>query len=72
MVFAAPAILATVFATICVTSSTPPTPPAPSAAENSETFFKGLKEVICPFDFFVVTVRGVLRIMKMVLSKEHH
>ena len=49
--FAVPGILAMILAIAGVTTSRPPTPPAPSAAQDSESFFKGLEHVcICVSD----------------------
>jgi FLVCR family MFS transporter 7 len=44
--FAVPGVVAMILAIAGVTTSRPPTPPAPSAAQDSETFFNGLKQVL--------------------------
>jgi hypothetical protein len=48
-IFAGPGVLAMILAIAGVTTSRPPTPPAPSAAQDSETFFKGLKQVFTSY-----------------------
>ena len=51
-IISGPAFFATLMATFGVWSSVPPTPPTASAAEDSEPFFKGLKQVIVVFCFY--------------------
>ncbi|CAB3992790.1 major facilitator superfamily domain-containing 7-a-like [Paramuricea clavata] len=55
-IFTGPGALAMVLATAGVTTSRPPTPPAPSAAQDSETFFKGLKQALKSKPFLVLMV----------------
>ncbi|XP_028391579.1 solute carrier family 49 member A3-like [Dendronephthya gigantea] len=54
--FAIPAVLALILAIPGVTSNKPPTPPAPSAAQDSETFFVGLKQALKSKSFLVLMV----------------
>jgi hypothetical protein len=68
-IFAGPGVIAMILATCGVTTSRPPTPPAPSAAQDSESFFTGLKQVFKFHTKIPNTFSGKIPIKKPSIEK---
>ena len=70
-IISGPAFLVMLTVTFGVCSSVPPTPPTASAAEESEPFFRGLKQVKCfsPYVDYQSTVAAAFEHFKPSFDK---